>query len=121
MPRRLKSKIFVIYKKSAKNTTNAANWKRDMSDEKRNMTVDECVAEERTECSKPYSNLIPFFCGSSELCRSRSDKALEIAKRNVYERYAIVGIMEDFPNTMKVRGLIKKNLTKKLIRFYEEK
>ena len=78
-----------------------------MSDEKRNMTVNECVAEERTECSKPYSNLIPFFCGSSELCRSRSDRALEIAKRNVYERYAIVGIMEDFPNTMKACGSIK--------------
>ena len=77
-----------------------------MSDEKRNLTVDECVAEERTECSKPYSNLIPFFCGSSEVCRSRNDKALEIAKRNVFERYAIVGIMEDFPNTMKDSGLI---------------
>ena len=29
------------------------------------------------------------------------EKALEIAKRNVFERYAIVGIMEDFPSTMK--------------------
>jgi len=45
--------------------------------------------------------LIPFFCGSGETCLKRGDKALEIAKRNVYERYAIVGIMEDFPNTMR--------------------
>ena len=86
---------------SAKNTTNAQNWKRDMTDERRNMTVDECVASDKLECSKPYSNLIPFFCGSGEVCLKRGDKALEIAKRNVFERYGIVGIMEDFPNTMK--------------------
>ena len=28
---------------SAKNGTNAANWKREMPDEKRNMTIDDCT------------------------------------------------------------------------------
>ena len=31
------------YLSTAKNTTNAQNWKRDMTDERRNMTIDECT------------------------------------------------------------------------------
>ena len=45
--------------------------------------------------------MIPFFCGSSKVCQKRGDEALEIAKQNVRNKYTIVGIMEDFPNTMK--------------------
>lgn len=86
---------------TAKNTTNAQNWKRDMTDERRNMTIDECTRSENQECARPYSNLIPFFCGSSKVCQKRGDEALEIAKQNVRNKYTIVGIMEDFPNTMK--------------------
>ena len=56
---------------------------------------------ENHECARPYSNLIPFFCGSSKVCQKRGDDALRIAKENVREKYAIVGIMEDFPQTMK--------------------
>ena len=56
---------------------------------------------ENHECARPYSNLIPFFCGSSKICQKRGDDALRIAKENVREKYTIVGIMEDFPQTMK--------------------
>jgi dermatan/chondrotin sulfate uronyl 2-O-sulfotransferase UST len=86
---------------NVKNGTNAQNWKRDMPDERRNMTIDECTTSENHECARPYSNLIPFFCGSSKVCQKRGDDALKIAKENVREKYAIVGIMEDFPQTMK--------------------
>jgi len=86
---------------TAKNTTNAQNWKRDMSDDRRNMTIDECTRSENQECARPYSNLIPFFCGSSKVCQKRGDEALKIAKDNVRDKYAIVGIMEDFPSTMR--------------------
>ena len=91
-----------------------------MTDERRNMTIDECTRSgkccknqiraidhilqhntENQECSRPYSNLIPFFCGSSKVCQKRNDEALEIAKQNVRNKYTIVGIMEDFPTTMK--------------------
>merc|ERR1711953_347681 len=68
---------------SAKNGTNAANWKREMPDEKRNMTIDDCTKSENQECARPYSNLIPFFCGSSKICLKRGDEALTIAKQNV--------------------------------------
>lgn len=62
--------------------------------------IDICFLENH-ECARPYSNLIPFFCGSSKICQKRGDDALRIAKDNVREKYAIVGIMEDFPQTMK--------------------
>ena len=51
--------------KTAKNTTNAQNWKHDMPDEQRARSIDDCVKTEAQECARPYSNLIPFFCGSS--------------------------------------------------------
>ncbi|CAG5079692.1 Oidioi.mRNA.OKI2018_I69.PAR.g9324.t1.cds [Oikopleura dioica] len=86
---------------TAKNTTNAQNWKHDMPDERRAMSIDDCVKTEAQECARPYSNLIPFFCGSSSLCQKRGDEAVAIAKQNVLDRYAIVGIMEDFHSTMK--------------------
>ena len=37
----------------------------------------------------------------SSICKKRDNKALSIAKQNVLERYAIVGILEDINNTMK--------------------
>ena len=36
-----------------------------MPDERRAMSIDDCVKTEAQECARPYSNLIPFFCGSS--------------------------------------------------------
>ena len=81
----------------------------------RNMTLDDCVKNEATECARPWSVLLLFFCGHSKfvflkefsnyrifsICRKRGDEALAIAKQKVLERYAIVGIVEDFENTMK--------------------
>jgi dermatan/chondrotin sulfate uronyl 2-O-sulfotransferase UST len=79
----------------------AAKWKMDMPDDVRNMTLDDCVKNEEKECARPWSELLLFFCGHSNICRKRGDEALAIAKQKVLERYAIVGIVEDFENTMK--------------------
>ena len=49
----------------------------------------------------PWSNLIPFLCGSSKVCRKRNEEALQIAKKNVREKYLVIGIAEDLPNTVK--------------------
>ena len=53
--------------------------------------------------------MIPFFCGSSKICLKRGDEALTIAKQNVRDNYLIVGIMEDFPNTMKALETLAPN------------
>ena len=58
---------------------------------KKNILV-ELLKKENQECARPYSNLIPFFCGSSKTCLKRNDAALELAKQNVREKYIIVGI-----------------------------
>jgi hypothetical protein len=93
----------------------AAKWKMDMPDDVRNMTLDDCVKNEEKECARPWSELLLFFAaipssffkkyfkitGNSSICRKRGDEALAIAKQKVLERYAIVGIVEDFENTMK--------------------
>ena len=53
------------------------------------------------ECAKPWSNLIPFLCGSSKDCRKRNEDALQGAKKNVRDKYLVVGLAEDLPNTVK--------------------
>ena len=35
------------------------------------------------------------------MCRKRNEEALQIAKKNVREKYLVVGIAEDLPNTVK--------------------
>ena len=80
-------------------------WSTQMSTSERNQTIGECIEWQQDECTKPWSNLIPFLCGSSKICLSRSAEALEIAKRRVEYDYTLVGLTEDFLNT--VRALEK--------------
>jgi hypothetical protein len=51
--------------------------------------------------------LFDYFVSS--ICKKRDDKALAIAKQNVLERYAIVGIVEDMNNTMKALEVVAPN------------
>ena len=49
------------------------------------------------ECSSPYLQLIPYFCGNIEKCRSKKnwDWALERAKKNVQGNFAVIGLLEE--------------------------
>lgn len=47
-----------------------------------------------------------WFCGHGPECRWSSDRALEIAKRNVVDEYAHVGVLEDLPNTVQLFRLL---------------
>ena len=64
-------------------------------------TFDQCVREARSECD--VNNLwlqVPFFCGQSADCWLPGNRwAFEQAKRNLVEKYLVVGLteqMEDF-------------------------
>ena len=72
-----------------------------MDENHRNMTLTECVKTEDKECAKPEMIMIPYFCGSSELCLKSGKEALEIAKENILQKYIFVGLTEDYQNTVK--------------------
>ena len=54
-----------------------------------------------------YSDLIPFFCGNDSWCRKRDRKALEMAKKNILEKYVFVGVLEDLGNSLKLLELYR--------------
>ena len=64
--------------------------------------------------------MIPFFCGSSQICLNRGDEALRIAKQNVRDKYLIVGIIEDFRNTIKILELLVPNFFNGATGFYDK-
>ena len=49
------------------------------------------------ECTDPYVQLIPYFCGNAEKCREKQHWkwALERAKKNVQNNFAFIGLLED--------------------------
>ena len=68
----------------------------------RSMSIDECVSKNHTECLNPWSNLIPYFCGHSNLCMTRNETALHYAKLNVKNKYLAVGLVEDMESSLKL-------------------
>ncbi|XP_062510246.1 uronyl 2-sulfotransferase-like [Corticium candelabrum] len=67
-------------------------------------TIDECMERNHHECSSPKRMfyVIPFFCGQEEACREPSSWALEKAKANVRDKYLVVGILEEYEDTLRV-------------------
>ena len=46
---------------------------------------------------------IPYFCGQNSQCQVLGDKwAMEMAMENVKKFYSVVGVIEDFPKTLRV-------------------
>lgn len=71
-------------------------WSFQGTDEEKNQTFDECVLNNKTECSVPrIFYIIPFFCGQEAFCRNPSELALQQAKLNVIRNYLLVGVTEE--------------------------
>ena len=68
---------------------------RKMGAEKLRMSYTECVRRLDPECthSDNYMTQIAFFCGAMPFCRLPEMGALQQAKRNVVQHYAVVGTM----------------------------
>ena len=66
-----------------------------------NETFDTCIERQRPECYNNQWYIVPFFCGTAQVCRKPSRTALEIAKSRVEDEYLFVGLSEYFPETVK--------------------
>ncbi|XP_070562686.1 uronyl 2-sulfotransferase-like [Ptychodera flava] len=74
-----------------------------MPEEIINRSFDDCVLNNIFECSTKASfRVVPYFCGHGEGCRMPNKWAVEQAKKNVVENYALVGILEHFNTTLKL-------------------
>ncbi|KAG1649448.1 Heparan sulfate 2-O-sulfotransferase 1 [Nymphon striatum] len=74
-------------------------------------TYDDCIKEQYVPdgCSFKFREpidkkmVIPFFCGQSSECRLRGNKwALNMAKYNIENHYAVVGVLEHMDKTLSV-------------------
>ncbi|XP_035686198.1 uronyl 2-sulfotransferase-like isoform X1 [Branchiostoma floridae] len=94
-----------------------------LKEEDKLRSFDACVLEEQVECTRGLHYIIPFFCGqrpgcriadpeppggvdvflyTSETSRDPSRWALERAKDNVLDKFLVVGILEEFNDTLRV-------------------
>ena len=75
------------------------------------MSINECISSGHPECDQPIFKYIPYMCGNSDLCRAlqidqktkgheRWKKAAEAAKVNVIKSYFVIGILEQFEDTL---------------------
>ncbi|XP_039271717.2 uronyl 2-sulfotransferase-like [Styela clava] len=82
---------------------NSKAWMKNMSNATRFEKLEECVAKSAEKCvQRESSTTLAFFCGQGPKCRTRSPWALQKAKENVVKYYTVVGIVEDFPNTLRL-------------------
>ena len=79
-----------------------------MTDAELHMTIDECVNTKNKACVYPVWKYIEFFCGNDPRCRDRgrtdaSKKiALEMAKKRVVDEFFVIGVLEQFEDTLKL-------------------
>ena len=76
-------------------------------EEWRKKDLSACILTKDPECSLNPGEMkdlsIPYFCGQNSQCQVLGDKwALEMAMENVKKFYSVVGVIEDFPKTLRV-------------------
>jgi len=94
------------------------SWKGDQSDYEQ--TLDDCVQNNKLECTEPQQVLVRYFCGTNgDQCSMKAagaqmtkwgkgtdwDKvaaATQVAKRHILTNYYAIGLMEDFGSTLKL-------------------
>lgn len=68
--------------------------------EHRNETLLECISREHNGCSHNW--LTKYFCGHEKFCEFGEGKALAVAKENLKQGFAVVGVLEQLNLTLKV-------------------
>jgi len=91
-----------------------------MNEERKNETVDDCVRKRRNECTNPYWQVVPYFCGNYPGCMSRSRWAVERAKHNIDNNYLFVGTIEDLDTSLEILEYIAPQYFKNAKKLYHE-
>lgn len=65
-----------------------------------NETIEQCFEKQSQGCK--HNVMTRFFCGTEDFCRNDAQKALERAKENILNHYAVVGLLEHFYLTLKI-------------------
>ncbi|CAH3160891.1 unnamed protein product, partial [Porites lobata] len=65
-----------------------------------NDTIEQCFHKEGQGCK--HNVMTRFFCGPELFCKNNLTKALENAKLNIVNHYAVVGLLEHFHLTLKI-------------------
>ena len=101
---------FLFYHSGTRQSNiDGATYKYGTSNE--DMSINECISSGHPECDQPIFKYIPYLCGNTDLCRAlqidergkgheRWKKAAESAKRNVLKSYFVIGILEQFEDTL---------------------
>ncbi|XP_077981927.1 uronyl 2-sulfotransferase-like [Glandiceps talaboti] len=68
-----------------------------------NQTFDECVLQGNEKCQNNFIfRIIPHFCGQDKKCREPTRWAIEKAKENVEKYFLVVGLTEEYDETLKL-------------------
>ncbi|CAH1802504.1 unnamed protein product [Owenia fusiformis] len=74
------------------------------TERERAQSFDECIRENvdnMSVCDVHHDLYVHWFCGHSDVCSNNMEAAIKIAKKNINE-HALVGLAEEFNNTLKV-------------------
>lgn len=67
--------------------------------------INECILQDESHCHQPYVRFhyIYYFCGFDPVCTESSSKTrMDLAKRHISDNYLLIGMTEDFENTLKL-------------------
>jgi len=90
--------------------SNNNNQRSDMSETDRTRSIDECILNEFDECTAmAYQPYLAYFCGCDDICKnlhslnpSRREQALELTRRNILQNFYVIGVLEQFDDTLKL-------------------
>ena len=71
-----------------------------LKSENRNESLSACLQHEHEGCT--HNLITKYFCGHMYWCKFGDKQALETAKQNLMNHFAVVGIMEDMQLSMQV-------------------
>lgn len=78
------------------------------TEEDKQRTVDECIKAKSSECVSPSYKYVQYICGNHPSCRTNDvtedmkEKATTMAKIQAMRTFFVIGILEQFEDTLKV-------------------
>ena len=93
------------------------------NEKERDMTIDECVLKKHDTCKSVHWNYIDFLCGNSDPCNTKGSEklAVEHAKHKLLTFYYVVGILEQWDDTLNLFEKMMPNVYKDVQKVWHSK